>query len=200
MVLFPGGRGPFCRGIGGTGDQAGLGDAHFEAGAVGHGQVRGTAVDRIDEWYPAFIAVGNCPQVEAGSSSERVYGSGTATLSFEICEPAAESFKPIVAVEPEKVGDTMPFEHPRVDLPFVASQHEAARSGIAASRQGGAESSRFELAKRNVGDRPFVSQALIGVEIKRSGQQGAAEENGAATDHAMCPGGGQPAAAQSADR
>src|SRR6266851_6116752 len=139
------------------------------------------------------------PRVDALRRIQGKYGTGLGTLILDAGVAAADALQAIRRIEPNEVGEGVPFEHARIDLPLVAAQREtrALAAGIGQNRIELTLPGTHEL---QLAGGLFVGQALVGTQI-RGDQRGAdAEQNEHERSGAVQYSADNPAPAQEADR
>src|SRR5437773_2207515 len=93
--------------------------------SVSHRQVRGAAVEGIGPGKVLVPRSEQRPGVDALGRMQCIDRAGRRALALEITVTAADPLQTVRRIEAQDIGDAAPFEHPGVDLPFVATQYKA---------------------------------------------------------------------------
>src|SRR5688572_16222069 len=159
-------------------DESRLRDRDFVARPVGHRQIHRAAVDRIDERQPALVVDRHRPQIEAGILAQPVDRAFVLALLLDVAITAADALQAILRVEAEQVGPALPLQYARVELPFVAGQHEHLQLAARHLRERRAEVLRTACFEHDLRDRLLVGEPVVRVEIQRhyEEQRGAREQ------------------------
>ena len=106
------------------------------------------------------------PGIDPALGVQVIGGMRLAALILDMAVPSTDALQTIGGVEAQEVGEGMPLEHPRIDLPFIAGQGKTRALAI------GVAQNRVELF---IGDALqlqfarglFEGQALIRPQIRR---------------------------------
>src|SRR5258708_15094405 len=145
-------------------DQTALGDFDLVTPSVRHGEESRAPIQCVHPGNPRAIAVHQFPGIDAAGRVQIVNGAKLAALILDVCVAAADAFQSIGSVESDQIGECMPFENPRIDLPFISAKRKSGTFAVRIAQL------RFERAVAMFGELQlagglFISQTLVAAQV-----------------------------------